>query len=67
MKVKLTLIVTLFLSQTTLQAQDTPDVPTQEEYAQALISALGSAGPRLRQVVRALSSYCGTEEFFFQV
>lgn len=31
--------------------QSQPPVPTVEEYAQALLDALGDAGPRLKQVV----------------
>jgi uncharacterized protein with beta-barrel porin domain len=65
MKFKLILLVTLLLSLNTIQAQEDPPVPTNEQYAQALISALGSAGPRLNQSVRVLAAYCGTEEFFF--
>jgi uncharacterized protein YhjY with autotransporter beta-barrel domain len=45
--------------------QSQPPIPTVEEYAQALIDALGGAGPRLRQVVFALASYCGDEDRFF--
>lgn len=38
--------------------------PTQEEYAQALLSAVGDRGPRLNQMIRAFASYCGTPEHF---
>jgi uncharacterized protein with beta-barrel porin domain len=62
MKLKFIIIITLLFSQSTIQAQD---IPTRDQYAQALITALGSAGPRLQQAVNALASYCGTEEFFF--
>jgi outer membrane lipase/esterase len=65
MKHKIVLFLTLFFSQTILHAQDGNPVPTREQYALALISALGSAGPRLRQAVGALAAYCGTEENFF--
>ena len=66
MKLKIALVFTLLFSISPIQAQTSPTtVPTQEEYGRALISALGSAGPRLKQMIGALSAYCGTEEFFF--
>jgi uncharacterized protein YhjY with autotransporter beta-barrel domain len=63
MKVKFILLTTLICSMGLAQAQTQP-IPTRAEYAQALISALGSSGPRLNQMVFALASYCGTQEFF---
>lgn len=67
MKFKLALVFSTLLSINSTHAQTSPppNIPTQAEYANALISALGSAGPRLRQMVGALSAYCGTQEFFF--
>lgn len=62
---KLRISIIFFLIANLSLAQNQPPIPTQEQYAQALISALGSSGPRLRQVVFALASYCGTEERFF--
>ncbi len=65
MKVKLLLIFSLLISINSILAQPNPTVPTRMQYAQALISALGSDGPRFRQTIGALAAYCGTEEFFF--
>ncbi len=62
MKTKLALL--LLLSINTSYSQHSGNIPTQQEYAQALISALGSSGPRLTQMIGALSAYCGTEENF---
>ncbi len=53
-----TLIITKGYSQTN------GDIPTQEEYAQALASALGSDAARFRQMLGALAAYCGTTEKF---
>lgn len=65
MKIKLTLILSVILSITAVKAQENPPVPTQEQYASVLLSALGSNAGRFQQAVRALAAYCGTEEFFF--
>jgi len=65
MKIKLTLILSVILSINSAQSQETQPVPTQEQYANALLSALGRDAARFQQAVRALSAYCGTEEFFF--
>ncbi len=61
-KILLVLICTLFLNSGFTQTNG--DIPTQEEYAQALAAALGSDAARFRQMLGALSAYCGTQENF---
>ncbi len=65
MKIKIVLFVIFTTILTNTNAGDDPEIPTQEQYAQALLSALGASGPRLNQMVRALAAYCGTEENYF--
>ncbi len=53
---------TLFISNGLTQTAG--NIPTQEEYAQALASALGRDAGRFQQMLGALSAYCGTQENF---
>lgn len=67
MKLKLLSLLTILLLNitATVQSETHSTVPTRMEYAQALVSALGTDGPRFRQTIGALAEYCATEEFFF--
>ncbi|MCF6318469.1 MAG: autotransporter outer membrane beta-barrel domain-containing protein [Proteobacteria bacterium] len=65
MKLKLLLSILMLGTTATVQSETDPTIPTRMEYAQALVSALGTDGPRFRQTIGALAEYCATEEFFF--
>ena len=60
MKFKLSLLFLLLFTTGQINAGGDPEVPTQEEWAQAMLSAVGSSGPRLNQMIRALAAYCGS-------
>lgn len=56
------LVVTMCIS---LFAQADDEIPTPQQYAEALLNAIGVSGPRLNQMIRAFATYCGTEENFY--
>ena len=58
------LLLSSLISNKVNAQHDNPDIPTQTQYAQALVSALGTDGARFRQMIGALSAYCGTEQNF---
>ena len=65
MKIKIIIVVMFMTLLNNAKAGDDHEIPNQQEYAQALLEALGQSGPRLNQMIRALAAYCGTEENYF--
>ena len=64
MKLKLIIMFISLVIYGHVKAGDDNGTPTQQQYALALLQALGESGPRLNQMIRALAAYCGTEENF---
>lgn len=64
MKIITILVLSCTLIITNGYSQTQGDIPTQEEYEQALATALGSDATRFRQMLGALAAYCGTQENF---
>ncbi|MFK8010843.1 MAG: autotransporter outer membrane beta-barrel domain-containing protein [Marinicellaceae bacterium] len=62
MKINIILILIILGTMTHSHAGDEPEVPSREEWAQAMLNAVGNSGPRLNQMIRALAAYCASSE-----